>query len=71
MALTIPVIRPVQKQIERMKNKAGEIRETVLSRLKAKETKGIVVRRNAASIDNGTIYHSFTKKTPGKLRMSV
>ena len=69
--MNIPVIRPVQKQMERMKNKAGEIKVTVLSRLKAKETKGIVVRRNTASIDNGTIHHSFAKKMPGKLRTSA
>jgi hypothetical protein len=70
-ALTIPVIRPVQKQIERTKNNAGEIRETLLLRLNAKETKGIVVRRNTASIDNGTMHNGFANKTPAKLRMSV
>lgn len=71
MALTIPVIRPAQKQMERMKNKAGETRATLLLRLNANETNGIVVRKNAASIDNGAMHNIFANKTPGKLRMSA
>lgn len=71
MALIIPAARPAQKQSDRMKNNAGDTRETILLRLNAKETKGIVVRRNVASIDNGTTNNDFAIKMPGKLSISV
>lgn len=70
-ALIIPVVRPAQKQSDRIKNNAGDTRETILLRLNAKETKGIVVRRNAADIDNGTMKNGFVIKMPGKLSMSI